>query len=178
MASRGFRAKLPEKYGGSMRRVSSALLALAVSIATDGAWAAGPVKPPASLDARGIDDWRREHIQAEGWALLHADGAALSYAGGPSGVSADKDGFLHVDVRREYYKSQRLGPADSRSNLQTWVIDCDQKRLRITAMNFYSLNNMKGTGFRKSADEAVWAPVDPSESPLVERICAAAPKSR
>ena len=106
----------------------------------------------------------------------YADGAALSYAGGPNGVTADKDGFLHVDVRHEYYRPVRLGPMPSRSNLQSWVVDCELKRLRITGMNFYAQNNMQGNGFRKSADEASWAPVDPSNLDLIGRICAAAPK--
>lgn len=149
--------------------------------AAGGAWAApkGAALPPATMDAKGIDAWRKATVDdAGGWALMHADGAALSYAGGPNGVAPDKDGFLHVDVRREYYKMVRLGPQPSRSNLQTWVIDCEFKRLRKTSMNFYSLSNMKGTGFRKSADEASWAAADPSEIPIVDRICAAAPKPR
>ena len=157
-----------------MRGVVGAALGLALA---GSAWAAGAVKPPATLDARGIDDWRKANIQAEGWALMQADGAALTYAGGGAGVVRDKDGFLHVDVRREYYQPLRLGPQPSRSNVQAWTVDCELKRLRITAMSFWKLNNMQGTGFRKSADAAGWMAVEPSDLPLVDRICAAAPRS-
>jgi hypothetical protein len=157
-----------------MRGGAAAILTLGLAMATGSAAA-----PPAAMDAQGIDAWRKANIRTEGgWALLHADGAALSYAGGPNGVRADKDGFLHVDVRREYYRPVRLGPQPSRSNLQSWVVDCELKRLRITGMNFYAQNNMQGNGFRKSADEAGWAAVEASDMALVDRICAAAPKSR
>jgi hypothetical protein len=167
---------LAQKPGGSVRR--EGWIAVLVGLgAAGGALAAskGAAPPPATMDAKGIDDWRKAHIEtAGGWALLFADGAALSYAGGPNGVVRDKDGFLQVDIRREYYKTVRLGPQASRSNLQTWLLDCDARRVRVTAMNFYVLNNMKGNGFRKSAEEASWAAVDPSDFPLVDRICAAA----
>lgn len=156
-----------------MRRAAFAIGILGLALAGPGVAAA-----PAAMDAKAIDEWRMANIEAQGgWALLHADGAALTYAGGPNGVRADKDGFLHLDVRREYYKPVRLGPQPSRSNLQSWVVDCELKRLRITGMNFYAQNNMKGNGFRKSADEVGWAAVEPSDVALVDRICAAAPKS-
>jgi hypothetical protein len=157
-----------------MRGGAWAVPTLALMVAINAAAA-----PPATMDAKGVDEWRQANIQAEGgWVLMHADGAALTYAGGPNGVTADEDGFRHVDVRREYYKPVRLGPQPSRSNLQSWVVDCELKRLRITGMNFYAQNNMKGNGFRKSADEAGWAPVEASDMALVDRICAAAPKSQ
>ena len=156
-----------------MRGAALAIGILGLALATRGAAA-----PPATMDAKGIDAWRMANIEAEGgWALMHADGAALTYAGGPNGVRADQDGFLHVDVRREYYKPVRLGAQPSRSNLQSWVVDCELKRLRITSMNVYAQNNMKGNGFRQSADEAGWAPVEPSDMAVVDRICAAAPKA-
>ena len=157
-----------------MRGGAAAILTLGLAMATGSAAAL-----PATMDAQGIDAWRQANIKADGgWVLMHADGAALTYAGGPNGVRADKDRFLHVDVRREYYKPVRLGPQTSRSNLQSWVVDCDLKRLRITGMNFYAQNNMQGNGFRKSADEVGWAPVEASDMALVDRICAAAPKGR
>ena len=155
-----------------MRGGAWAILVLGLALA-----ARSVAAPPATMDAKGIDAWRQANIQAEGgWVLMHADGAALTYAGGPNGVTADKDGFRHVEVRREYYRPVRLGPQPSRSNLQSWVVDCELKRLRITGMNFYAQNNMKGNGFRKSAEEASWAAADPSEIPIIDRICAAAPR--
>jgi hypothetical protein len=160
-----------------MRTPAHAVLWFVLAVGL-GAWAAkGQAPPPASLDAKGIDDWRKANIQADGWVLLHADGAALSYAGGPNGVRADADGFLHADLRREYYKAVRLGPAPSRSNLQTWVLDCELRRLRVIGMNFYPLNNLQGTGFRKAADEAAWITLDTGSqnTPEFDRICAAAP---
>jgi len=159
-----------------MRRAALAGSILAVAAAAAvAAPKGGMAPPPARMDAEGIDAWRQQHIDASGgWALMFADGAALSYAGGPNGVVRDKDGFLHVDVRREYYKTITLGPQRSRSNLQTWVVDCELKRMRVTGMNIYSLNNMRGTGIRKSAPEARFAAVDPSDVPLIDRIRAAA----
>ena len=158
-----------------MRGVVVVALGLAL-VGPGAAWAAGAVKPPATLDAKGIDAWRQANIQAEGWALMNADASALTYAGGPAGVVRDKDGFLHLDVRREYYKAVRLGPQASRSNVQSWTVDCELKRLRITGMSFWMFNNMQGGGFRKAAEEAGWAAAELSEIPVVDRICAAAPK--
>jgi hypothetical protein len=171
---------LPAKRGEALREPAHAVLWLVLAAGL-GAWAAaGQAPPPASLDAKGVDDWRKANIQAEGWVLLHADGAALSYGGGPNGVRPDKDGFLHADVRREYYRTVRVGPGPSRSNLQTWVLDCELRRLRVTSMNFYALNNLQGTGFRKSAEEASWTTLDAGSqnTPEFDRICAAAPKPR
>lgn len=156
-----------------MRSLASAF---AAALTASVALAATP--PPATMDAKGIDAWRQAHIDtAGGWLLMHADGSALSYAGGPNGLATDKDGFLRVDVRREYYKAVRLGPQASRSNLQTWTLDCELRRLRVTAMNFYVQNNMKGGGFRKTAEEPSWTIIgqDKNDSPVFDRICAARP---
>lgn len=145
------------------------------------ALAAAP-PPPATLDAAGIDAWRRAHIEGDGWTLMHADGAALSYAraGGPDGLAPDKDGVLRIDVRREYYRPVRLGPQASRSNYQAWLVDCEGRRLKVTAMNFYAQNNMKGSGFRKEGLEPGWTgmPAEAQDSPLFDRICASAQAAR
>ena len=135
-------------------------------------------KPPQTLDAKGIDAWRVANIQADGWTLIHADGAALSYA--RHAAEKDPDGFLNIEVRREYYKPVRLGPLPSRSNYQTWLVDCELRRLKVTAMNFYALNNMKGDGFRKAAERASWTTVAPEaqDSPVFERICASVTAAR
>ena len=107
---------------------------------------------------------------------MHADGVALSYAraGGPDGLQPDADGVLRIDVRREYYRSVRLGPKASRSNYQAWLVDCEGRRLKVTAMNFYAQNNMKGSGFRKEDLEPSWTavPAEADDSPLFDRICA------
>jgi hypothetical protein len=65
-----------------------------------GATGAQAQKPPASLDAKGIDAWRAANIQADGWTLMHADGAALSYA--RRSAEPAEEGSLRVEVRREY----------------------------------------------------------------------------
>jgi hypothetical protein len=159
-----------------MRRAAAMILAIVMGAPA----LAAPPPPPATMDARGIDAWREAHIDAAGdWLLMHADGSALSYAGGPNGLSTDKDGFLRVDVRREYYRPVRVGPQASRSNLQTWVLDCELRRLRVTAMNFYVQNNMKGGGFRKTAEEPSWITIaeENNNSPVFDRICASRPAS-
>lgn len=150
-----------------MRAVAAALLGAASM------GAATP--PPASLDARGVDAWRRAHIDAMGWTLMHADGAALSYARAADGVLApDKDGVVRIDVRREYYRPVRLGPQASRSNYQVWLVDCEGRRLKVASMSFYAQNNMKGSGFRKDGSESSWSavPEGSQDSPLFDRICA------
>ena len=137
--------------------------------------------PPASLDAQGVDAWRRTHIEANGWTLMHADGAALSYARATDGsLAPDKDGVLKVDVRREYYRPVRLGPQASRSNYQVWLVDCEGRRLKVAAMSFYAQNNMKGSGFRKDGAESSWSavPEGSQDSPLFDRICASQAPAR
>lgn len=137
--------------------------------------------PPASLDAPGVDAWRRAHIDAAGWTLMHADGAALSYARpADSSLAPDKDGVVKVDVRREYYRPVRLGPQTSRSNYQVWLIDCEGRRLKVAAMSFYAQNNMKGSGFRKDGAESSWSavPEGSQDSPLFDRICASQAPAR
>lgn len=154
------------------------ILGLALLAAALGGPAAYAQRPPATMDAKGIDAWRVANIQADGWALMHADGSALSYV--RRSGEAGEDGTLRVEVRREYYKPVRLGPMPSRSNFQTWLVDCELRRLKVTAMNFYALNNMKGAGFRKSAEGASWTtiPAEAQDSPLFERICASVTAAR
>src|SRR5690606_2320042 len=114
------RAMLSKRRGGAMR----ALVFATVALAGFAARAAPP--PPATMDAPVMDARREAHIEtAGGWILMDADGAALGYAGGTNGVKSDADGLLHVDVRREYYKVVRVGPQSRRSNLQTWLLDCE-----------------------------------------------------
>ena len=154
-------------------------LAFATAIVLAASAARAAPQGPATMDPEGIDAWRVANIDvAGGWTLMHADGSALSYAGGPNGVKTDEDGFLHVDVRREYYKAVRVGPQASRSNLQTWVLDCELRRLRVTGMNFYVQNNMKGGGFRKAAEEPAWMTIAEDQSPVFDRICSARPASQ
>ena len=139
--------------------------------------AAQKVQPPATMDAKGVDAWLRTYIQADGWTLIHADGEAVSYARGTDGLKADENGLLRAEVRREYYKPVRMGPSASRSNYQTWLLDCDLRRYRVTAMSFYQQNNLKGSGFRKTAEAPAWINLGEgsAESPVFDRICASAP---
>ena len=156
-----------------MRSVGLGLLAAALF--ASGAFAQ---KPPETMDARGIDAWRVANIKADGWTLVHADAAALSYA--RHAAEKDPEGHLRIEVRREYYKPVRLGPMPSRSNYQTWTVDCELRRMKVTEMNFYALNNMRGDGFRKAADKASWSSIAPEaeDSPVFERICAPATAAR
>jgi hypothetical protein len=154
------------------------ILGLGLAAAALGVTGAHAQKPPATMDAKGIDAWRLANIEADGWTLMHADGDALSYVR----RAADKaeDGSLRVDVRREYYKAVRLGPMPSRSNFQTWLVDCELRRVKVTAMNFYALNNLKGDGFRKASEAVSWTTVSPQaqDSPVFERICASVTAAR
>ncbi len=159
-----------------------AVLGGAVLAGTGGLAASAAPPAPATLDAQGIDAWRRTYIEGDGWTLMHADGAALSYAraGGPDGLRPDQDGVLRIDIRREYYRSVRLGPKASRSNYQAWLVDCEGRRLKVTAMNFYAQNNMKGGGFRKEDLEPSWTavPAEAQDSPLFDLICASTQAAR
>jgi hypothetical protein len=148
------------------------IVGLGMSVMALCASAAFAQKPPETLDAKGIDAWRLANIDADGWTLMHADGEALSYA--RRAAEKDPEGYLRIEVRREYYKPVRLGPMPSRSNYQTWVVDCELRRMKVVGMNFYALNNMRGDGFRKSADKASWTSIAPEagDSPVFERICA------
>lgn len=164
-----------------MRREVAALtrVALAGAVLATGPGAGATPPPPATMDARGVDAWRQAYIQADGWTLMHADGAALSYAraGGPEGLKPDASGVMKIDVRREYYRPVRLGPQSSRSNYQAWLVDCEGRRLKVTGMTFYVQNNMKGGGFRKDGSDATWTgmPPEAQDSPLFDRICASQP---
>ena len=156
-----------------MRSVGLGLLAAAFA-----ASAAHAQKPPETMDAKGIDAWRLANIEADGWTLIHADGAALSYA--RQAAERDPEGYRRIEVRREYYRPVRLGPMPSRSNYQSWTVDCELRRVKVTAMNFYARNNMRGEGFRKAADKAAWTAIAPEaqDSPVFERICASLTAAR
>src|SRR5438105_4495657 len=103
-----------------------AWVAAGVLVAATGAGAqepgGKPPKPPASLDARGIDAWISQYIVPDGWVLLAADAAAVTYGRGELAVM--EDGLVQADVRREYFRPARMGAMNSRSNQQTWLVDC------------------------------------------------------
>jgi hypothetical protein len=144
--------------------------ALAAVIATGAA--AEPAPPPATIDDAGVMAWLKAYIKTEGWTLIAADSAAV-VLGSPEGVKQEADKSLTTQIRHEFYRATRLGQIDSRSNLQTWNVDCKGGRMRILSMAVFEDNNLYGKSQSHTWTDAEWIPVDPSSARgrSVRRIC-------
>lgn len=128
--------------------------------------------PPATMDDAGVRAWLSDHIDTDGWTLITADGAAV-VLGSPKGVSQHRDGLLSTEIRHEYYRPFQLGGLDSRSNLQSWDVDCKGQRIRIQKMTVFAGNNMSGASVTRNWQKGDWVAVAANETRArtVARIC-------
>lgn len=159
-----------------MRNWIAATVALAGAIFWSGAYAQAPLTPPppATIDDAGVTAWLKAHIKMEGWTLIGADGVAVAL-GSPDGVIKSSDGPMTAKIRHEYYRPVRLGDMDSRSNLQTWNVDCEGGRLQVVSIAIYEASNLEGRSQAKSNPDAAWSAVEPASlrGRTVKRICEA-----
>lgn len=138
-----------------------------------GSAAASPVPPPATIDDAGVTAWINGYLKVDGWTLIAADSQAVTF-GSPRGVGQDADKTLTTQIRHEYYQAVRLGDLESRSNIQTWNIDCEGRRIRILDIAIFEENNLGGRSQARSAPGAEWIPVGDMASTrgrTFQRIC-------
>lgn len=170
MLVRDLSLRLAGVGGMKVRAILGAALAVGLGVGVAGAAPA----PPATIDDAGVTAWLKAHIKSEGWTLIAADGAAV-VLGSPDGVSHAADATLTTQVRHEYYSAVRLGELDSRSNLQTWNVDCKGKRIRIVSMAIFEENNLYGKSQSVARPDAGWTAIDPTSTRArtIKRICEA-----
>jgi len=147
----------------------------ALVIALAGSASAEPVPPPTTIDDEGVRVWIKSYLKVDGWTLIAADGGAVAF-GSPEGVSQGADKTLTAQIRHEFYHPMRMGDFDSRSNLQTWNIDCEHKRMRIVDIAIFEDNNLAGRSQARSFRNAEWTPVEDKTSTrgrTFRRICEA-----
>jgi len=153
---------------------SFAIGAFVIAIAIASAAAAEPVLPPATIDDAGVKAWIKTYLKTDGWTLIAADGAAV-VLGSPDGVRQAADKTITAQIRHEFYRPVRLGDLDTRSNLQTWNVDCTGQRIRILDMAIFEDNNLTGRSQARSSPNSEWTPVDMSSTKgrTVKRVCEA-----
>lgn len=137
-----------------MKLFAAAVLVIALATSAS----AAPIPPPATIDDAGVMAWIKSYLRVEGWTLIAADDQAVAL-GSPQGVSQGTDRSLTAQIRHEYYQSVRLGDFDSRSNIQTWNIDCKGGRMRIVDMAIFEENNLTGRSQARSMPNAEWITV-------------------
>ncbi|OHB28020.1 MAG: hypothetical protein A2790_11375 [Phenylobacterium sp. RIFCSPHIGHO2_01_FULL_69_31] len=129
---------------------------------------------PTTLDEAGVKSWLASHIRSDGWTLITADGAAVSF-GGPAGVARLADGTLSALVRHEYYAPAPFGDVTSQSNLQSWNVDCKGRRMRVLTFAMFEGSNLSGPSWARASAQPAWDEVE-ADSPrgrAVKRICEA-----
>jgi hypothetical protein len=156
-----------------MRRAGVGLV-IAIAVSASAASAEDDIPPPASIDDAGVTAWIGKHLKAEGWTIIAADGQAVTL-GSPKGVAVRRDGLIEAEMRREYYKAVDMGGMMSRSNLQTWRVDCGKKTIAIAAMSIYARSNMQGEGMSRTFDDATGRPpsAGSQNERALKRICEA-----
>jgi hypothetical protein len=63
----------------------------------------------------------------------------------------------------------------TRSNQQTWNVDCANKRMRVVSMRIFALSNLQGQHMDADMPSATWSPPrsgSPNER-IMDRICRA-----
>jgi hypothetical protein len=156
-----------------LRILVGTMLACALAAACAAAPEA-PIPPPASVHSDGVKAWLNQYIKADGWIVFAFDQSAVSL-GSPQGVAVLSDNTLQADVRREYFSVIIFGEFASRSNLQTWNVDCKSGKIRTTSMTVYALNNLQGDHETRELSDAPWHDVAANSVDEVarDRICRA-----
>lgn len=146
----------------------------AIVIATASAAVAEPPPPPSSIDDSGVTAWIKAYLKTDGWTLIAADSAAV-VLGSPDGVRLEDDKTITAQIRHEFYRPLAMGDLDSRSNLQTWNVDCAGQRMRILDFAIFEDNNLAGRSNAHNMPNAKWTPVDMTSTRgrTVKRICEA-----
>ena len=162
-----------QRWGTLMRPLIIAI-ASSLALASSAYAAAFEPPPPVSVDDKGVKAWLNNFITTQGWTIIAADGVAVSL-GSPEGVGRLADGTLTTKIRHEYYTPVTLGDMQSRSNLQSWTVDCSGRRLKITVFEIYKGNNLTGGGERMSNPQVDWQPVraGSQNERVIKRICEA-----
>lgn len=158
-----------------MLKWTNALLLAAIvsTVHPSHGWAEAP-PPPATIDDDGMRAWLKAYIKTDGWTLITADDVAVTL-GGPDGVAVMEDGTLSVQIRHEYYGPTRLGPMGTRSNLQSWNIDCERQRMRVLSITMFQDNNLSGASQSAGRNDVEWTSFDPDSARgrTVKRVCEA-----
>ena len=154
-----------------MKRLGLAM-ALAASVAP--AWAADDIPPPATIDDVGVTAWITKHLKADGWTIIAADGQAVTL-GSPKGVAVRSDGQMETEMRREYYEAREMGGMMTRSNLQSWRVDCKARTFAVVAMSIYEKSNLAGASQSNTFGAAKAGPPTPGSQNerAIKRICEA-----
>ncbi len=136
---------------------------------------AGAIPPPATpLTEDSIKAWIDGHLETQGWVLMAADAVAASFATS-DGVIQDDKGLLTTEIRREYYGISQLGPSNTRSGRQTWVVDCKGRKVWVQKISIYAENNLKGAAQTRTNATPKWTELSQgsANAMMVERICKA-----
>lgn len=146
------------------------LAAIACGVAY--AAAAAEVPPPAKIDDANVTAWIKAYLKTDGWTVIAADGAAVSF-GSPKGVSVGADGLFETEIRREYYRPTPMGDLMTRSNLQSWRVNCKTREIQVVAMSIHAENNLAGQSMSRKIAEGPWTTPTPGSQNehAVKRIC-------
>ncbi|MDP2213349.1 surface-adhesin E family protein [Phenylobacterium sp.] len=160
-------------HTGMLRLVGDKATPLLKSSPSTGGNAQSAPKP-ATLGDAGLRSWLADHIETDEWVLIAASDSGVTL-GGPAGVIERADGTLSALVRREYFSPMGLGDMDSQSNLQSWSVDCENRRLRVLNMAIYEGSNLTGSSQAQASTEPPWsrAEANSANGYTVKRICEA-----
>lgn len=141
-----------------MRR-SLMLIAMLGLLGATHAEAAGTLMPPppASLDETGVDRWVKAHIDDKDWYALSYTDDYIRFFSWSKTTKTDKGQVVRTWIRQEYFKPQGDDKDKIRSALFLTEYDCDLKRYRWMAIDYFPFNNLKGDASSDDAQDVTWA---------------------
>ena len=130
--------------------------------------------PPASLAARDVAAWVEAHLDAQDWRVLAINPHGVLLAS-PGGVKLRADGFAEADLRHEMFAPIELGNGQMRSDLEHWLVNCQDRRHALMRMSLYTHNNLKDEFASRGTEEPKWLETanDDEAAQAVEAMCQA-----
>ncbi len=114
-----------------------------------------PLSPPTDTSPAAVLAWAQAHLDMAGLRpmALSAEGVDLVDT---ASVSGPPDGVRRARIRSEFFTAHH-GPVVTRSMLRDKSYDCAAGRFRVTRVEVFPFNNLKGQGASQdNPDSAAW----------------------
>lgn len=132
--------------------------------------------PQTPLTEQTVQAWIDQYIKTEGWRLLAADPAAVTFGLAAAPVVGES-GLVTTEIRREYFGLWKVGPNGARSLRQTWILDCKARRVWVRRISVFNENNLQGASETREAVNPAWTEISVGSvnDRAMQEICAVAP---
>ena len=152
----------------------AALDRLPVLLPPPAAGAPSTPPPPPQPDSKAVEAWAKTYLQTPGLILVAASEEGVEYIA--PAVTGPPGGVRGYKIRGEYVRPHP-GPVLTRSMAEDKAVDCAAGKLKVTRLEAYPFNNLRGQGVRLDSD--AWLEPRPGSLDAVEiGLLCGKPKSK